>query len=390
MRLGSKSADEFIQILNKKNEIIQQDLLTKIIELTKTVDVKVMMGDSTITEQKTFDPQKINNYLEKINEKLIDWSLQDVSITNNEDLRRIFTKFEITEGNYLISGHISLQFHVLLFYKPIQRVIDCQKELAEIVDKTKNKETELSNNSDQHVLDKLKEMGYKDFDHQKLFEIFYENEEFSKKVYEEIEKDAGEEFKKLTEKKNELFKELDSLLVETYQTSSVLIDDARLVAGEEGCLCTLDIEFIKNDNREGLFDPRKMSNTVKENIVKKLENLEVIQEATLSDLMAFDADEDGYKYLKAQAKKLGVKVAIASGDKSTYWDMGYDSLTYTGKKDAILKLAAVSGHDQDICPGDEDCGGYTLEESDIKSTLPKKVKLYEGMSVADKFKALMQ
>ena len=160
MRLGSKSADEFIQILNKKNEIIQQDLLTKIIELTKTVDVKVMMGDSTITEQKTFDPQKINNYLEKINEKLMDWSLQDVSITNNEDLRRIFTKFEITEGNYLISGHISLQFHVLLFYKPIQRVIDCQKELAEIVDTTKNKETELSDNSDQFVLNKLKDMGY--------------------------------------------------------------------------------------------------------------------------------------------------------------------------------------------------------------------------------------
>jgi hypothetical protein len=144
------------------------------------------------------------------------------------------------------------------------------------VDKTKNKETELSDNSDQHVLDKLKEMGYKDFDHQKLFEIFYENEEFSKKVYEEIEKDAGEEFKKLTEKKNELFKELDSLLIETYQTSSVLMDDTRLVAGEEGCLCTLDIEFIKNNNREGLFDPRKMSNTVKENIVKKLEDLEEV------------------------------------------------------------------------------------------------------------------
>ena len=126
------------------------------------------------------------------------------------------------------------------------------------------------------VLNKLKEMGYKDFDHQKLFEVFYEDEEFSKKVYAEIEKDAGEEFKKLTEKKNELFKELDSLLVETYQTSSVLIDDTRLVAGEEGCLCTLDIEFIKNNNREGLFDPRKMSNTVKENILKKLDNLEEI------------------------------------------------------------------------------------------------------------------
>ena len=276
MRLDSRSQDDFIQILNKKNENIQQELLSKILELTKTVEIKVMMGDSTITEQKTFDPKQIMNYLETISQKLTDWSLHDVSVTNNEDLRRIFTKFEITEGNYLISGHISLQFHVLLFYKPLQRVIDCQKELAEIVDKTKNKETELSNNSDQHVLDKLKEMGYKDFDHQKLFEIFYENEEFSKKVYEEIEKDAGEEFKKLTEKKNELFKELDSLLIETYQTSSVLIDDTRLVAGEEGCLCTLDIEFIKNNNREGLFDPRKMSNTVKENILKKLENLEEV------------------------------------------------------------------------------------------------------------------
>ena len=276
MRLGSRSPDEFIQLLNKKNEVIQQDLLSKILKLTKIVDVKVMMGDSTITEQKTFDPKQVTNYLEKLNQKLIDWSLQNVSVTNNEDLRRIFTKFEISEGNYLISGHISLQFHVLLFYKPLQRVIDCQKELAKIVDTTKNKETELSDNSDQFVLNKLKEMGYKDFDHQKLFEVFYENEEFSKKVYAEIEKDSGEEFRKLTEKKKELFKELDSLLIETYQTSSVLIDDTRLVSGEEGCLCTLDIEFIKNNNREGLFDPRKMSNTVKENILKKLDNLQLI------------------------------------------------------------------------------------------------------------------
>ena len=265
-----------MQVLNKKNEIIQQEILSKILELTKTVDVKVMMGDSTITEQKTFDPKQIINYLERLNQQLSDWELQDVSITNNEDLRRVFTKFEIAEGNYLISGHISLQFHVLLFYKPLQRVIDCQKELAEIVDTTKNKETELSDNSDQFVLNKLKEMGYKDFDHQKLFEVFYDDEEFSKKIYSEIEKETGEEFKRLIEKKKELFKELDSLLVETYQTSSVLIDDTRLVSGEEGCICTLDIEFIKNNNREGLFDPRKMSNTVKENILKKLDDLEII------------------------------------------------------------------------------------------------------------------
>ena len=59
---------------------------------------------------------------------------------------------------------------MLLYYKPDQRVIDCQKELGELVDLTKDKEKQISDNSDQFVLNKLKDMGYRDFDHQKLFE----------------------------------------------------------------------------------------------------------------------------------------------------------------------------------------------------------------------------
>lgn len=276
MRLGTRSPNEFIQLLNKKNESIQKSFLEKIIELTKMIDVKVMMGDSTVTEQKTFDPKQVSDYFQKINSNLKDWSLQDVSVTNNEDIRRVFTKFEIVEGNYLISGHISIQFHVLLYYKPNQRVIDCQKELSDIVDLTKNKEQELSDNNDQFVLNKLKEMGYKDFDHQKLFEIFFERDDLREKIYAEIEQEAGIDFKELLEKKTKLFNELDSLLMETYQISSVLIDDPRLVAGEEGCLCTFDLEFVKNNNREGLFDPRKMSDITKENILKRFDELDSI------------------------------------------------------------------------------------------------------------------
>ena len=276
MRLGSRSSNEFIQLLNEKNEFIQKAFLPKITDLTKSVTIKVMMGDSTVTEQTTFDPKMVSDYFQKINDSLEGWSLQDVSITNNQDIRRIFTKFEIKEGNYLISGHLSLQFHVLLYYKPDQRVIDCQKELSEIVDLTKNEQEQLSDNSDQIVLNKLKEMGYKDFDHQKLFEVFYENDEFREKVFAEIEKDAGVDFQELSKKKSKLFAELDSLLIETYQTSSVLIDDPKLVGGEEGCLLTLDVEFIKNGTREGVFDPRKISDSVKENILNQLVKLEKI------------------------------------------------------------------------------------------------------------------
>jgi len=276
VRLDSRSPNEFIQLLNQKNDSSQKAYLSKMTDLIKMSDVKVMMGDSTVTEQKTFDPKAIMDYFQKINDSLKDWSLQDVSITNNQDVRRIFTKFEIREENYLLSGHLSLQFHVLLYYKPDQQVIEIQKELSEIVDLTKNEQEQLSDNSDQLVLDKLKEMGYKDFDHQNLFEVFYKNDEFREKVFAEIQKDSGVNFQELNEKKKKLFAELDSLLLETYQTSSVLIDDPRLVAGEEGFLLSLDLEFIKNNNREGLFDPRKMSGSVKENILKRLDELEAV------------------------------------------------------------------------------------------------------------------
>ncbi len=274
VRLGTRSPNEFIQSLNKQNELIQKTFVEKMTNLTKMVEIKVMMGDSTVTEQKTFDPKSVSDYFQKIGKNLKEWSLQEVSISNNEDLRRIFTKFEIMEGNYLISGHISIQFHVLLYYKPEQRVIDCQKELSEIIDLTKNKEQELSDNSDQLVLNKLKELGYKDFDHQKLFEVFYENDELREKILAEIEKDAGTNFKELSDKKTKLFNELDTFLVETYQIIPVLIDDTRLVAGEEGCLCSFDLEFVKNGNREGVFDPRKLSDLTKENISKRLDEIQ--------------------------------------------------------------------------------------------------------------------
>ncbi len=276
VRLGTRSPNEFIQSLNMQNESIQKIFVEKMTNLTKMIEVKVMMGDSTVTEQKTFDPKSVSDYFQNISKNLKDWSLQDVSISNNEDIRRIFTKFEIVEGNYLISGHISIQFHVLLYYKPEQRVIDCQKELSKIIDLTKNKEKELSDNSDQLVLNKLKELGYKDFDHQKLFEIFYENDELREKIFAEIENDAGVDFKELSDKKTKLFNELDTFLVETYQIIPVLIDDTRLVAGEEGCLCSFDLEFVKNGNKEGVFDPRKLSEMTKENISKRLEELETI------------------------------------------------------------------------------------------------------------------
>lgn len=273
MRLGIKSSDEFIQLLNNKNESIQKLFLEKMKVLTRTVTVKGMLGDSTIAEQSTFDPILVQEYFNKIIKNLPDWVSRDISITNNEDLRRIFVKFELKEGNYLLSCHMSIQFHVLLFYKPVNNVIEYQKELLEIIDKTKNTETKLAEDSDHYILEKLKEIGYKDLEHKDLFQVFYENDDLRDKIYKEIEGKSESNVQDLLKRKKQLFNELDNLLMEIYQTTSVLIDDSKLVTGEEGCLCSFDLEHFKNNVKEGMFDPKKIPVRVKEKLSERLDEL---------------------------------------------------------------------------------------------------------------------
>ena len=118
MRLGTNSSDNFLKLLNEKNEKIQEVFLKNIKDHAKTVSVKGMLGDCTIADQETFDPMRIQGFYKKIIDGVPEWDSQNISITNNEDLRRVFVKFNVKEGNYLLSCHMSIQFHVLLFYKP--------------------------------------------------------------------------------------------------------------------------------------------------------------------------------------------------------------------------------------------------------------------------------
>ena len=278
MRLGSNTSDELIKILNNKNNEIQKLFLIKTENLIKPVSINAMLGDSTITQTKTFDPMQIKDFFGKILKNLPNWNHQEVTETNDEDLRRIFIKFDIQEGNYQLSGHISIQFHVLLFYKADNNVIQYQKELSEIIEKTKTMDSKLADNSDQFILEKLRSMGYKDLDHQQLFEIFFENDEIQNKIYKEIEEKTDSNYKNLLSRKMQLFNELDNLLMETYQTTNVLIDDSKLVTGEEGILCNFDLEFIKKGIKEGMFNPKKIPKNIQEKIILRLDQIRKIFE----------------------------------------------------------------------------------------------------------------
>ncbi len=273
MRLGTNSSDNYLKLLNEKNEKIQKDFLNNIENLTKTVSVKGMLGDCTIADQKTFDPMLVQSFYKKIIDGLQDWSSQDISISNNDDLRRIFVKFEVKDGNYVLSCHMSIQYHVLLFYKPDNKVLEYQKELSDIMEKTKDTESKLAGDGDQFILEKLKDLGYTNLEHKELFQIFYENDDLREKIYKEIEGSSDVDVQALLKRKKDLFNELDNLLMEIYHIAPVLIDDARLVTGEEGCLFTLDLEHIENNVKEGMIDPKKIPDAVKEKLTYRLDEI---------------------------------------------------------------------------------------------------------------------
>ena len=254
MRIGSKSENEFFLKLNKRNEVIQENFLKSINVATQTVGTKVMLGDSTVKEVNTFDPKNVENFFNNIINSLNDWNSQGISYSYNDDVRRIFTKLEIRVGNYIVSIHISLQFHVLLYYKPLQKVIDLQKELSVIIDKTSTSDSKYSDEGNKIILQKLQDLGYDKINEQNLFELFYNDENLSKILSEKIEGSQENETIEFNNKKKELLNQLDNLLLETFQTSSVLIDEQRLVNGEEGCLCNIDLEYIENNSKQGLFD----------------------------------------------------------------------------------------------------------------------------------------
>ena len=266
MRLGIKTDDEFFIKLNAKNIQIQNKFLEKIKKLAEKQSVDVMLQDGVVKKQETFDVEKIHQIYNSIVERLDTWTLEGISTTNDEGIRRNFIKLNTNVDDCIISLHLSIQYHVILFYQPKYEVIKKQKELSNFMDETKKQEDELTEKTDHVILEKLMAKGYKNLNTQNLFEILYKDDKIREKIMNETELQTDGDLQKINQHKENLLKALDDLLLETYQMVPILIDDARLVTGEEGCVCNIDIERIENNQKSGLIDSKKISSGTKEKI----------------------------------------------------------------------------------------------------------------------------
>jgi hypothetical protein len=266
--------DPFIKAMSDKTETIRKLFLDHIQNLTKRVPIKVMLGDGTVTDQESFDPSMVRQFFDDILKKIPEWENQGVSATADKDLRRNFIKFEIREGNYILSGHMSLQYHALLFYKLDHRVIEIQKELSDISDRITKLQVQVGPENNKIIEEKLQHEGYHNMDEQKLFEILFNREDITKDIIQSIEASHAEHTKLVTNR-DRLFGELDNMLIEAYHTTPVLIDENKMIAAEEGCLCNFNLEYSKSNIKQGNINLARISQQTKINLLGLLD--EIIQ-----------------------------------------------------------------------------------------------------------------
>jgi len=159
-----------------------------------------------------------------------------------------------------------------LFYKLDHRVIEIQKELSDISDMITKLQVQVGPENDKIIEEKLRQEGYQTLDEQKLFEVLFNREDITQDIVKSIEVSHAEHTK-LVSNRDRLFGELDNMLIEVYHTTPVLIDENKMIAAEEGCLCNFNLEYLKNNTRQGNINLTRISEQTKTNLLALLDSI---------------------------------------------------------------------------------------------------------------------
>ncbi|MEO9364288.1 MAG: hypothetical protein ABI348_10350 [Nitrososphaera sp.] len=265
MRLPLKGTDYFSKQVNAAFENIQTEFLEAVKPAIAMQKSHAMLGDGTVTQTDTFDPQNVQTFYQRLTNRMEGWLAGGISKSVTDDLHRLFCQFNKDVGKkYYISGYFGIQFHALPYYKADKRVIEVQKELAKIADDATALYGGIRDSADRALGQELEKRGLAGMDFEGLFSKMFEDE----KLAEELDKKAASvegqaELQKMGKRKNALFAELNDLMIELYQTSPVPIDYNRLMQGEEGACTYFDIELIKTGakkaiKREAMFETAKI------------------------------------------------------------------------------------------------------------------------------------
>ena len=248
MRLPFKGDDYFAKEVNSAFMRIKDAYINGAKLCLQTAEVPVMLGDGSVSRSSTFELPKIIAFYDRAIGSLGRWVSSGISRSNTEDLRRIYFQIGQCVEKYQLYGYFGIQFHALPYYRVDKRVIEIQKELSQIAEGAADIFSSLANRGNSMVQEELQKIGYSELEFEELFTKLFEDRELVHGLEgkaQDLEKEFPE-FEQMRIKKNQLYGELNDLLVELYQISPVLIDHNGLMQGEVGVVTYFDIETIRN------------------------------------------------------------------------------------------------------------------------------------------------
>ena len=264
VRAPLKGEDYFCRKVNVSVEKVQEAFLEAVKSAITMSQANAMLGDGTITQADTFDPQNVQKFFQQLGNALEDWTFSGVLKSTTEDMHRLYSTFTKEADKFYVSAYFSIQFHELPYYRVDRRVIEIQKELARIEGRATSVLSKMTDAANTVLATELEKRGYANLGFEELFAKMFDDE----KLIEELNEKSAVVESQFTQvgvardKVSELLSELNNLLIKFYQTSPVLIDYNRLMQGEEGITNYFDIEVIKKNKkmkrREAFIDTIKM------------------------------------------------------------------------------------------------------------------------------------
>jgi hypothetical protein len=276
MRAPIKGDDYFCTQVNGAAEKVQSAFLGAIKPAIEMHKDKVMLGDGTITEADTFDPHKVQKFFQLLEKSFEGWTFSGILQSTTEDLHRTYSTFSKEADRFHVTAYFGIQFHVLLYYRLDREVIEIQRELAKIEDKSTSALRNIKYTTNEVLASELEKRGYANLEFEDLFARVFQDEKLLSELSEKaaVVEVQFPEFRETSSRKTELISRLNKLLVKLYRISPVLIDYNRLMQGEEGVTNYFDIDVLeknkKTKRREAFVDTTKMPKDSTDMLSKEL------------------------------------------------------------------------------------------------------------------------
>jgi hypothetical protein len=248
MRLPTKDQCQFCTDLNLSYSKLQQVFYDKFNSLLQISNIKVMLGDGTLTDTSTFDPESLVLYFNIVSKSLKKCASSGIVKSNTDDLHRITCQYFTQIEKYFVSVFFGIQYHALRYYKVEKRVLEIQKEMYDLSKKCEEIRNSIADVGNSMILRELDNMGYADLRFEDLLEMMLSDQSISGQLESKTNNllDEYPELRKSELRHKDLISELNNYIIEISTIEPAMLDYNKLMQGQEGTVVYIDLETVTN------------------------------------------------------------------------------------------------------------------------------------------------